>query len=111
MSKITLAGKEYDWSFKFKAQRKFEELTKLNSIQILEILQDVEKKGLPFEFVLKMAFCGLYAQDSKLTIEKVEDILDSGSGKDLSEIIMRYNSDMGQYLSIKTDPNELSQTA
>lgn len=110
MSKINLAGKEYDWSFKFKAQRKLEELTNLNSIQIIQILEDSKDKGLPFDFVLKVAFCGLFSHDSKLTIEKVEDILDSGTGKDLSEIITMYNSDMGQYLAIKTDPNAASQT-
>lgn len=110
MSKINLAGKDYEWSFKFKAQRKLEELTKLNSIQIIELLQDIDKKGLPFEFVLQVAYCGLYACDKSITIEKVEDILENGSGKDLSEVIQKYNSEMGQYLAIKTDPNGASQT-
>ena len=77
-------------------------MTSLNNINIKEIITD---KTILIEIYL------LFKKDNKsITIEKVEDILENGSGKDLSEVIQKYNSEMGQYLAIKTDPNEASQT-
>lgn len=108
-NKINLGGKDYEWNFKFKAQRKLEEITNKNSLEILEIIQDIKDKGLPFDFVLKIAYCGLYGANKSITIDQVEDILDNGSGKDISLIIGRYNADMGDYLNAKIDPNEMSQ--
>jgi len=109
MTTIKLNGKDYDWNFKFKAQMKLEEISGKNSIQIVDIIRNVKETGLPFKFVLQIAFCGLSSKNKDLTIEAVEDILDNGTSADLLEVIQRYNSDMGTFLGIKSIPNEESQ--
>ena len=106
---ITINNKEYAWKFKFSAQKRLEEISGLNAVEIAELIKSIKEKGIPFGFALNVAYCGLKGGNKDLTVEQVEEILDNGTADDIIEIMRKYNEDMSQYLGVAESPNLTSQ--